>query len=104
MSLNLLLFYIAFEGALIPMFLIIGIWGSRERKVHAAYYLFFYTLISSIFLLVGIIYIFVIFGTLDIEYLKPAFYQVPHDKVFYTLWVLFFIPFAVKIPMYPFHL
>ena len=53
-ALDLLLFYILFEGILIPMFLLIGIWGSREEKVRASYYFFFYTLIGSVFMLLGI--------------------------------------------------
>src|SRR5947209_6332151 len=48
--LDLLLFYIAFESVLIPMFLVIGVWGSRERKIHAAYYFFLFTLLGSLFI------------------------------------------------------
>ena len=54
----LLLFYIAFESVLIPMFIIIGVWGSRERKIRAAYFFFLYTLFGSVLLLLAIIYIF----------------------------------------------
>lgn len=54
---DVLTFYIAFESVLIPMFLIIGVWGSRVEKIKAAYYLFFYTLVGSLPFLIGIIYI-----------------------------------------------
>ena len=56
--LDLFFFYIFFEGILIPMFIIIGIWGSRQRKIHAAYQFFFYTLLGSILMLLGIIIIY----------------------------------------------
>jgi NADH:ubiquinone oxidoreductase subunit 4 (subunit M) len=58
-------FYILFEGVLIPMYIIIGVWGSRGEKVSAAYYFFFYTLIGSVLMLIGILYIYNISGTTD---------------------------------------
>jgi NADH-quinone oxidoreductase subunit M len=57
--LDLLLFYIFFESILIPMFLIIGVWGSRERKILAAYYFFIYTLFGSVLMLISILYIYI---------------------------------------------
>lgn len=69
-SLNLFLFYISFESILIPMYFIIGVWGSRERKVLAAYYLFFYTLVGSLLLLVGIAYIQLLCGTTEFSALR----------------------------------
>lgn len=65
--LDLLLFYILFEGILIPMFLIIGVWGSREEKVLASYYFFFYTLIGSVLMLLGIFVIYSNTGTTDYQ-------------------------------------
>lgn len=64
-SLDLLLFYIFFEGILIPMFLLIGIWGSREEKVRASFYFFFYTLLGSVFMLLGIFLLYYTTGTTD---------------------------------------
>jgi NADH-quinone oxidoreductase subunit M len=67
--LDLLLFYIFFESVLIPMFLIIGVWGSRERKILAAYYFFLYTLLGSVLMLLSILYIYYHVGTTDYEVL-----------------------------------
>jgi len=98
--LDLLLFYIFFEAILIPMYLIIGIWGSRERKVRAVYLFFFYTLIGSLSMLIGLLYIYSITGTLNYEYLLT--YTFTFDEQ-YWLWLAFFMSFASKIPMFPFH-
>ena len=65
--LDLFFFYIFFESVLIPMFIIIGVWGSRQRKIHAAYQFFFYTLFGSILMLLGIIVIYFQSGTTDIQ-------------------------------------
>lgn len=62
---DLFFFYIFFESLLIPMFLLIGVWGSRERKVNAAYQFFLYTLFGSIFMLISIFFIYSHFGTTD---------------------------------------
>ena len=67
--LDLIMFYIFFESVLIPMFLIIGIWGSRTRKIRAAYQFFLYTLIGSLLMLVAILYIYFEFGTTDYQLL-----------------------------------
>nr|YP_009295184.1 NADH dehydrogenase subunit 4 [Dasya binghamiae]AOH77196.1 NADH dehydrogenase subunit 4 [Dasya binghamiae] len=99
--LDLLLFYIFFESVLIPMFLIIGIWGSRSRKIRAAYQFFLYTLIGSFFMLIGLIYIYTLIGTTDLQVLWfTPFSEL--DQLY--LWIAFFLSFAVKIPMVPFHI
>lgn len=98
--LDLFLFYIFFEAILIPMFLLIGIWGSRERKIRAVYLFFFYTLCGSILMLVGILYIYLTLGTLNFEYLYPFKFSKSEQIV---LWLCFFLSFASKIPMFPFH-
>jgi NADH-quinone oxidoreductase subunit M len=67
--LDIIVFYIFFESTLIPMFLIIGIWGSRERKILASYYFFLYTLFGSILMLISILYIVTVVGTTDYEIL-----------------------------------
>ena len=99
--LDLFLFYVFFEAILIPMFFLIGFLGSRARKIRASYLLFFYTLIGSVFMLLGIIYIYYITGTLDIEYLS-VFEFSPIEQQW--LWLAFFLSFASKIPMFPFHI
>jgi proton-translocating NADH-quinone oxidoreductase chain M len=99
--LDLLIFYIFFESILIPMFLLIGIWGSRERKVLATYYFFLYTLFGSVFMLISIVYIYYQVGTTDYEILLTFSFTDSEQKL---LWISFFIAFAAKIPMMPFHL
>ena len=98
---NLFFFYIFFEAVLIPMFLIIIIWGSRKRKIHASFVFFFFTFVGSLFMLLGVIWIWLNYNTLDIIYLNNyiAFYWLDQ----YYLWLLFFIAFAVKVPIFPFH-
>lgn len=98
---DLLFFYIFFESVLIPMFLIIGIWGSRDRKVLAAYYFFFYTFLSSILMLISILYIFNQAGTTDYELLLIFSFSGLEQKF---LWFTFFLTFASKVPMLPIHL
>lgn len=100
-AIDLLLFYIFFEALLIPMFLIIGIWGGRER-IYSAYKFFLYTLFGSVLFLVAIIYIYVNIGSTDIYILKNILPNIPLDKQ-KLLFLAFFISFAIKIPMFPFH-
>ncbi len=98
-SLDLVIFYLFFEGGLIPMFLIIGIWGG-ERRVYSAFKFFLYTLLGSVLMLVAIISIYWITGSTDITYL----YNLGIDaKYQYLLWLAFFSSFAVKTPMWPVH-
>ena len=99
--LDLISFYIFFEGTLIPMILIIAVWGSRKEKVQATYYLFIYTLIGSVFMLLGIFYIYYEIGTTDYQVLLNSI--IP-DSTQKWLWLAFFASFAVKIPMVPFHI
>lgn len=99
--LDLLLFYIFFESVLIPMFLIIGIWGSRERKILASYYFFLYTLLGSVVMLLSILYIFSQVGTTDYETLLTFGFSDIEQKI---MWLTFFIAFASKVPMLPVHL
>ncbi len=99
--LDLLLFYIFFESVLIPMFLIIGIWGSRDRKIHAAYQFFVYTLLGSVIMLLGILYIYINVGSLNIYEITNYNYTVNEGRL---LWIAFFASFAVKVPMIPVHI
>ena len=100
---DLLWFYIAFEAVLIPMFRLIGGWGSRERKVRAAYFFFLYTLIGSVLMLVGIVYRYKQVGTTDIAILMEAA-PARAPEVQKVLWLAFFASFAVKVPMVPVHI
>jgi NADH-quinone oxidoreductase subunit M len=98
-ALDLMLFYIFFEGVLIPMFIIIGVWGGPRRN-YAAYKLFLYTLTGSVLMLLAILTMIAEAGTSDItvllKYNFPATLQP-------WLWLAFFASFAVKMPMWPVH-
>ena len=98
-SLDLVVFYLFFEAGLIPMFLIIGIWGG-ERRVYSAFKFFLYTLLGSVLMLVAIISIYWITGTTDVEYLYSIGIETKYQKL---LWLAFFSSFAVKTPMWPVH-
>jgi NADH-quinone oxidoreductase subunit M len=100
-SLDILFFYITFEAILIPMYLMIGLWGSRERKIRAIYLFFFYTLVSSFCLLLGLLYINSIVGSLSYDLLVNFKFSFEQQ---YWLWLAFFMSFASKIPMFPLHI
>ena len=98
-ALDLIVFYLFFEAGLIPMFLIIGIWGG-QRRVYSALKFFLYTLLGSVLMLVAIISIYWLEGTTD--YLKLIEYGVGSNYQ-NLLWLAFFSSFAVKTPMWPVH-
>nr|YP_011034101.1 NADH dehydrogenase subunit 4 [Lycium barbarum]WRI33995.1 NADH dehydrogenase subunit 4 [Lycium barbarum] len=99
--LDLLLFYVLPESVLIPMFIIIGVWGSRQRKIKAAYQLFLYTLLGSVFMLLAILLILLQTGTTDLQIsLTTEFSE--RRQIF--LWIASFASFAVKVPMVPVHI
>ena len=98
-SLDLVIFYLFFEGGLIPMFLIIGIWGGPKR-VYSAFKFFLFTLLGSVLMLIAIISIYWITGTTDVIQLLDM--RIPQEYQ-YLLWLAFFSSFAVKLPMWPFH-
>nr|QWK44927.1 NADH dehydrogenase subunit 4 [Pseudochorda nagaii] len=100
-NLDLLFFYIFFETVLIPMFLVIGIYGSRERKIRAAYMFFLYTLLGSLFMLIGIVYIYLFAGSTNYEVLSVIGFSSYDQK---WLWLAFFASFAAKVPMLPVHI
>lgn len=101
LSIDLVSFYAFFEGILIPMFLLIGIWGSRSRRIRAAFYLFYYTLVGSIFMLLGILYMYSELGTTSAYSLHSHNFSFAEQCV---LWPLIYIAFAVKVPVVPFHI
>ena len=98
-SVDILLFYVFFEAVLIPMFLIIGIWGGK-RRIYASFKFFLYTLLGSVLMLIAIIFIYQKTNTMNIADLQGNFFS--KDLQIY-LWLAFFASFAVKIPMWPFH-
>jgi NADH-quinone oxidoreductase subunit M len=98
-SLDLVIFYLFFEGGLIPMFLIIGIWGGA-RRVYSAFKFFLFTLLGSVLMLIAIISIYWINGTTDIVELYNMGIGENYQNL---LWLAFFSSFAVKTPMWPFH-
>lgn len=99
--LDLLIFYIFFESILIPMFLVVGIFGSKTRRIKAAYQFFLYTLIGSVLMLISIFLIFFEIGSTDFQLLLSVQFS---EKKQIILWLAFFLSFAVKIPMFPFHI
>jgi len=98
-SLDLVVFYLFFEAGLIPMFLIIGIWGG-QRRVYSAFKFFLYTLLGSVLMLIAIISIYWIAGTTDVEKLFEIGIDAKYQNL---LWLAFFSSFAVKTPMWPVH-
>ncbi|MEM8699768.1 MAG: NADH-quinone oxidoreductase subunit M, partial [Pseudomonadota bacterium] len=110
-ALDMILFYLFFEGGLIPMFLIIGIWGGKER-IYAAFKFFLYTLLGSLLMLVAMIYMYFDAGTTDMVALLN--HQFSHAEIELLgwhivggaqtlMWLAFFASFAVKMPMWPVH-
>ena len=98
-ALDLVLFYLFFEGGLIPMFLIIGVWGGK-RRVYASFKFFLYTLLGSVLMLLAILAMYNMAGTTDIPLLLH--YHFPPAMQTW-LWLAFFASFAVKMPMWPVH-
>ncbi len=98
-ALDLVLFYLFFEGGLIPMFVIIGVWGGK-RRVYASFKFFLYTLLGSVLMLLAILAMYNMAGTTDIVTLLH--YHFPPGMQFW-LWLAFFASFAVKMPMWPVH-
>ena len=98
-ALDLVLFYLFFEGGLIPMFLIIGIWGGG-RRIYATFKFFLYTLLGSVLMLLAMLYMYFAAGTTDIPTLLTFKFDPAAQK---WLWLAFFASFAVKVPMWPVH-
>ncbi|MHA6288681.1 NADH-quinone oxidoreductase subunit M [Maricaulis sp. CAU 1757] len=98
-ALDLVLFYIFFEGGLIPMFIIIGVWGGQNR-IYAAFKFFLYTLLGSVLMLVAMVVMFLQAGTTDITVLLETEFA---REAQMWMWLAFFASFAVKMPMWPVH-
>ncbi|MEY2758346.1 MAG: NADH-quinone oxidoreductase subunit [Pseudomonadota bacterium] len=106
-ALDLVLFYVFFEGGLIPMFLIIGVWGGKNR-LYAAFKFFLYTLLGSLLLLAALVYMAIVAGTTDVVVLQEGLHPETGALLFPPevqtwLWLAFFASFAVKLPMWPVH-
>jgi len=98
-ALDFLLFYVFFEGVLIPMFLIIGVWGGG-RRVYAAFKFFLYTLLGSVLMLLAVLAMYFVAGTTDL----PTLMHTPFPRSTQIwLWLALFASFAVKVPMWPVH-
>ncbi|MFV0251528.1 MAG: NADH-quinone oxidoreductase subunit M [Rickettsia aeschlimannii] len=100
-SVNLLLFYLFFEAILVPMYIIIGVWGG-ENRIYAALKFFLYTFFGSVFFLLSLIYIYSKMHSFDLTYIFQLTDNIPLFAQ-QILWWAIFIAFAVKIPMIPFH-
>ena len=98
-ALDMLVFYIFFEGVLIPMFIIIGVWGGA-RRVYAAFKFFLYTLLGSVLMLVAMLTMYFTVGTTDVPTLMAFKFAADIQP---WLWLAFFASFAVKVPMWPVH-
>lgn len=107
---DVLWFYVRFEAVLIPMYRRIGVWGSRSRKIRAAYFFFRYTLVGSVRMLLGILYLNQRYGTTEIGVLKQRCQTGSETRVALEpetqrrRWRAFFISLAVKVPMVPVHI
>ncbi|KAB2846086.1 MAG: NADH-quinone oxidoreductase subunit M, partial [Hyphomicrobiaceae bacterium] len=104
-ALDLVLFYLFFEGGLIPMFLIIGVWGG-EQRIYATFKFFLYTLLGSLLMLLAMMYVYWAVGTTDIPEIIRRIAENPSlipANVQWWLWLAFFASFAVKMPMWPVH-
>lgn len=99
--LDILGFFIFFESTLIPIFLLVLIWGSRSRRIRAGYLISIYTLFGSIFMFFNIIYIYSKLNTTDYQFLFDIIFS-KEDQ--YFMWLFFMIAFAAKIPMFPLHI
>src|SRR6185436_15748303 len=98
-ALDIVLFYVFFEAGLIPMFIIIGVWGGK-RRIYASFKFFLYTLLGSVLMLLAIMAMYWTAGTTDIPTLL-AYKFAPNLQIW--LWLAFFASFAVKMPMWPVH-
>jgi NADH-quinone oxidoreductase subunit M len=99
--LDILGFFVFFEMTLIPIYFLVLVWGSRERKVRASYLISIYTLLGSIFMFFNLLYLLSKTGTTDYQTLQGILFTVEDQKF---LWLTFFISFAAKIPLFPLHI
>jgi NADH-quinone oxidoreductase subunit M len=101
MSLDLFFFYLFFELVIVPIFIIIGVWGSRLRRMAAAFRFFLYTLAGSLCILMAMLYIYFVVGSFQLYFLYEVEFPI---GVQFFLWLAFFLAFAVKVPIFPLHI
>jgi proton-translocating NADH-quinone oxidoreductase chain M len=101
LSLDLFIFYINFEAIVIPMFYLIGVWGSRARKIYAAYQFFIHTLLGSILILTCLLFIYLNKGSSTFDFYINSFF---FEKRFFLFFMCFFLGFSIKVPIIPFHI
>lgn len=94
-----MVFYIWFEVALVPVFIMISLWGQREQKIKASYYFFMFTMVGSILMLIGLLILHSEIGSLSLISLS---YYIPSNQNYICLLVL--LSLAIKIPMFPVHI
>ena len=103
-SLDLFIFFLLFELLLIPMFILIGRYGSKEKRIEAAYRFIVYSLLGSLIMLLSIITLYIKYGTTNNEILMiKLFNDFDQSNLLKLLWLAFFISFAIKVPIFPFH-
>ena len=101
LALDFVLFYLFYEGVLLPMFIVIGVWGG-PRRVHAAFKFFLYTMVGSVFMLIALLTFYFDLGTFDVPTIIQQGHTLPRDTQIW-LWLALLASFAVKIPMWPVH-
>ncbi len=101
LALDFFIFFFFFEAVIIPMFFIIGIWGSRSRKIYASYQFIIYTLLGSIFMLIAFLSVLFTKGTLFFEFIFTSYFF-EYREFFFFFFLL--LGFSVKIPVMPFHI
>jgi len=106
LTIDILFFFLFFEFSLIPLFLLIFFFGSRERKMKAAFYFLFFTVFGSCAMLISIVYLYSLVNTLDLEviYYLKLFKSLTFIESEKLLFLGFFLPFAIKLPTFPFHI
>lgn len=100
-AVDILFFYFSFEALLIPMYLLIGYWGARQKKIHAGYLFFLFTFFGSLLMLISLLFCQSILGSTNLLFLTNVILSVYREMF---IWILFFIGFSIKIPMMPVHL
>lgn len=102
-TLDYFTFYIFFELSMVPLFFILGLFGTRSNKIKATYYLFFYTFIGGLFFLFGLVLMYSLFGTFDLYVIMNI-----QDNLIFSyqklIWLCIFIPIGIKIPIVPLHI
>lgn len=99
--LDVIAFYVTFEAVLIPLFLLVGIWGASEARVRASFLLFLYTLFGSLFMLLAFVAMYYTAGSTDFETLTATDFSFDTQRI---LWLAIFLSFAIKTPLVPFHI